>query len=271
MSDNALLATSVEIRDNNVIIAPNVPVQANGTWSYQPTALAQGLHVFTAHANGQTSNNWEIGIGAEQMNLTPPHFRLATSAGPNREEINYYAHEGDGFVEIPDYGMRQGDTVRLTWVGRRVTVNSEIQTVANPPVPLVFKISMYEVIDCIGVNATMTYTVVRGAAGPSTSQPMSLSVSGHVGAIEAPTINAPDNNNIRVQFRDDYYSAQVRFIGLTTVESPIQEFHGNYINFAINEAWRSQNRGRLVLFNYSLRRFGDTQTFYSQILRVNSL
>jgi hypothetical protein len=271
MSDNTLRATSVEIRDNNVVIAPNVPVLANGTWNYQPPALTPGPHVFTAHADGQLSNNWVISVGTEQMNLTPPHFRLATSVGPNREEINYYAHEGDGSVEIPDYGRRVGDSVRLTWVGRRVTVQSEIQTVTDPAVPIVFKISMYELIDCIGVNATLTYTVVRAPAGPSTSQSMSLSVFGHVGAIEAPTINSPDNNNIRVQFRDDYYSAQVRFIGLTTVESPIREFHGNYINFPINETWRSQNRGRLVLFNYSLRRFGNTQIYYSQILRVNNL
>lgn len=254
-----------------MIIAPSVPVQANGTWSYQPPALAQGPHIFTAHANGQMSNNWVIGVGAEQMNLTPPHFRLATSAGPNREQINYYAHEGDGWVEIPDYGRRTGDTVRLSWVGRRVTVNSEIHTVTNPASPIVFKISMYEVIDCIGVNVSMSYTVVRAPAGPSTSQAMSLSVYGHVGAIEAPTINSPDNNNIRVQFRDDYYSAQVRFIGLTTVESPIQQFHGNYINFPINAVWRDQNRGRVVLFNWSLKRFGNNQIFYSQILRVNNL
>ncbi|MGA9220270.1 MAG: hypothetical protein WBZ57_03640, partial [Pseudomonas graminis] len=31
------------------------------------------------------------------------------------------------------------------------------------------------------------------------------------------------------------------------------------------------NRGRPVLFNWSLKRFGNSQIFYSQILRVNDL
>lgn len=271
MSDNSLRATTVEIRDNNIVLANNVPIKADGSWSFLTSTLAPGAHTFTAHADGQMSNNWVISVGTSQMDLRAPHFRGATGVGQNREEINYYAQEGDGFVEIPDYGMNPGDTVRLTWVGRRVTVQSEIQTVANPPRPLVFKISMYEIIDCIGVNATMTYTVVRAPAGPSTSQSMSLSVFGHVGAIDAPTINSPNNNNIRVQFAQNYYSAQVRFIGLTTVESAVREFHGDYINFAINETWRAQNRGKPVLFNYSLKRFDNTQIFYSQILRVNNL
>jgi hypothetical protein len=270
MSPIKPLAT-VEVLQNNTLVG-TAQTQANGSWSFSPPALAKGTYTFSARLNGTVSNSWTIQVDTDQMNLTAPHFRNATNAGGGREEINYYAHEGDGFVEIPNYGMKAGDTVRVSWVGRRVTYNSEIQTVANPLVPLVFKISMYDVIDCIGVNAAITYTVVRPpSVDPQRSATLNLSVMGHVGAIAAPTINSPDNNNIRVQFVDDYYSAQVRFIGLTTVESPVREFHGNYLNFTIDANWRAANRGKPVLFNYSLKRFGNDSIFYSQILRVENL
>jgi hypothetical protein len=262
---------TIEIRDNGTVLG-TVQTQPDGSWIYPTPALAEGAHTFTAHTNGQLSNAWNINIADDSLNLVAPHFRAATSAGPDREEINYYAHAGDGYVEVPDYGMKTGDTVRVSWVGRRVTSNSELQTVGNPAALQPFKISMYEIIDCIGVNAAISYTVVRSPnTVPFQSLSLSLSVFGHSGVVEAPTINSPDNNNLRIQFREDYYSAQVRFIGLTTVESSIREFHGNDLNFPIDAAWSSSNRGRPVLFNWSLKRFGNDNIYYSQVLRVNNL
>ncbi|WP_456292004.1 Ig-like domain-containing protein [Pseudomonas sp. AK106] len=265
-------AGSVQVLDNGVPLG-TATLQADGTWSLPAAGLAQGTHTFTARVDGVISNPWTVNIQQNnEMNLVEPHFKNATSAGNGREQINYYAYEGDGYVEIPAYGALNGDTVRVSWVGRSVTIDSEIQTVTNPAIPLVFKISMYEVIDCIGVNATIKYTVVRPPSNEvHRSLALSLTVMGHSGAIAAPTINSPDNNNLRVQFATDYYSAQARFIGLTTVESPIKQFNGNYINFTIDQTWLNANRGRPVLFNWSLKRFGNSQIFYSQILRVNDL
>jgi hypothetical protein len=268
-NNHNIRAETVQIQRNGTPLA-NVPVQNNGSWTYTPTGLTPGPHVFTAHVGNSNSNQWSVNVQDDQMNLVMPNFKNATAVGGNRQEINYYAHEGDGFVQIPDYRAQVGDTVRVSWVGRRITVNSEIQTVVNPAVGLEFKISMYELIDCIGVNATITYTVGRGGQ-VYTSESLTLSVFGHVGAIEAPTINSPTNNNIRVQFREGYYTAQVRFIGIDTVESAIREFHGNYINFTIDAAWANRNRGLPVLFNYSLKRFDDSKIYYSQVLRVNNL
>jgi hypothetical protein len=260
---------SVQLRDNGTPIG-SVTSLPDGSWSYTSTGLSPGQHVFTAHVGNTVSNQWTVNVQDDQMNLVRPNFKNATAAGGNRQEINYYAHEGDGFVQIPDYHAQVGDTVRVSWAGRRITINSETQTVVNPAVGLEFKISMYELIDCIGVNATITYTVGRGGQ-VYTSDSLILSVSGHVGAIEAPTINSPTNNNIRVQFREGYYTAQIRFIGINTVESAIREFHGDYINFTIDAAWADQNRGLPVLFNYSLKRFDDSKIYYSQVLRVNNL
>jgi hypothetical protein len=265
-------AGSVQVHDNGAPLG-TATIQPGGTWSLPAAGLAQGTHTFTAHVDGVASKPWTVKIQQNnEMNLVAPHFNNATSAGNGREQINYYAYEGDGYVEIPAYGALNGDTVSVSWVGRSITINSEIQTVTNPAIPLVFKISMYEVIDCIGVNATIRYTVVRPPSNEvHTSLALSLTVMGHSGAIVAPTINSPDNNNLRVQFVSDYYSAQARFIGLTTVESPIRKFDDSYINFTIDPAWRNANRGRPVLFNWSLKRFGNDQIFYSQVLRVDNL
>lgn len=263
---------SVQILDNGVPLGTAI-TQADGTWSSPVTGRAPGLHGFAAVVKGVPSTEWTIKVeDNNEMKLIAPHFTNATAAGDDREQINYYAHEGDGYVEIPAYGAQVGDTLRVSWVGRNITIESETQTVTNPAIPLAFKISMYEIIDCIGANATIRYTVARPPSNEvRTSQALSLTVMGHSGAIAAPTTNSPDNNNLRVQFVSDYYSAQARFIGLTTVESPIKEFDGRDINFTINQAWLNANRGRPVLFNWSLKRYGNNQIFYSQILRVDNL
>lgn len=272
MARNQPRAASVNVFDNGLPLG-TATVQTDGTWELPVQGLATGPHTFMALANDVISNSWMINVEQNnEMNLTAPHFKNATAAGNDREQINYYVNEGDGYVEIPAYGAQIGDTVRVSWVGRSITIESEIQTVTTPAVPLIFKISMYEVIDCIGANATIRYTVVRPPSTEvHTSLALSLTVMGHSGVIAAPTINRPDNNNLRVQFVSDYYSAQARFIGLTTVESPIKKFDGSYINFPIDEAWLNANRGRPVLFNWSLKRFGNSQIFYSQILRVSNL
>lgn len=265
-------AESVQVFDNGNPLG-TVTTQADGTWSYPVTGLVPGAHRFTALSKGVVSNQWMVNIEQDdEIDLVAPHFINGTATGNDREQINYYAHEGDGYVQIPAYGARTGDTVRISWTGRNITIESEIQTVTDPATALIFKISMYEVIDCIGANATIRYTVVRPPSNEvHTSLALSLTVLGHSGAIAAPTINRPDNDNLRVQFVTDYHSAQARFIGLTTVESPIRNFDGTYINFTIDPVWRSANRGRPVLFNWSLKRFDNDQIFYSQVLRVDNL
>ncbi len=270
MIEDPVTAT-VEIWDKDTMLGTR-PVDPNGSWSFPASGLELGEHIFRAQVGEKLSPPWRVSIVDDQIELPLPHVRNAQSAAPSREEIDYYANEGDGYVELPNLALKKGDTVRVTWVGRSVTYNSEIQEVIDPATPLTFKISMYEIIDCIGVNASIRYTLMRPPSDQAhTSPTLSLTITGHVGEIEAPTINSPDNNNIRVQFEENYYSAQARFIGLTTVESPIREFEGKYLNFPIDPAWRAENRGQPVLFNYSLKRFNNNRIFYSRILRVSNL
>ena len=271
-NNHNIRAGTVQIWRNNNQIA-EVVVDANGSWTYGPTPdLPLGPHVFTAHAGANRSDPWTVQV-EEEMNLTRAHFRNATPApgDPDRELIDYYAHEGDGYVEIPLYGMKVGDEVEGSFSGR-VHTQRDVFTVTNESTQVVFKISMYNIIDSIHSNATITYTVKRDGV-THTSVSRILTITGYSGYIEAPTINSPTNNNIRVQFEAGYYTAQVRFIGKPgdTVESAIREFHGNYINFTIDPAWAARNRGLPVLFNYSLKRFDDDRIFYSQVLRVDNL
>ncbi len=270
MKDDAITA-SVEIWDKDTRLG-TLPVDPDGSWSFSAAGLASGAHIFRAQVGDKLSLPWTVNIVNDQIELPLPHIRNAQSVGPSREEIDYYAHEGDGYVEFPNLTLKKGDTVRVTWVGRSVTYKSEIQEVIDPATPLNFKISMYEIIDCIGVNASISYTLIRPPSDQVNTSPiLLLTIKGHVGEIEAPTINSPDNNNIRVHFEEDYYSAQVRFIGLTTVETSIREFHGKNLNFSIDSAWRAANKGKPVLFNYSLKRYNNDRIFYSRILRVSNL
>jgi hypothetical protein len=272
-STHNIRAETVQIKRNNIQIA-EVPVDANGSWTYGPTPeLPPGQHVFTAHAGDKQSAPWTVQVVEEEMNLTRAHFRNATPApgDPDRELIDYYAQQGDGYVEIPLYGMKVGDEVEGSFSGR-VHTQHDVFTVTNESTQVVFKISMYNIIDAIHFNATITYTVKRnGVTHTSTSR--ILTITGYSGYIEAPTINSPTNNNIRVQFEVGYYTAQVRFIGKPgdTVESAVRKFDGNDINFTIDPAWAARNRGLPVLFNYSLKRFDDDRIYYSQILRIDNL
>lgn len=272
MARNQLRAESVQILDNGNPIG-TVTTQADGTWSYPAAGLVPGPHRFTAAVKAATSNPWTVNVEQSiPMKLVAPHFKNATLVGADREQINYYDHDGDGYVEIPAYGAQIGDTVRLSWVGRNITIESEIQTVTNPATALIFKISMYEVIDCIGANATIRYTVVRPPSTEvHTSLALSLTVMGHSGAVQAPEINRPDNNKLTIQFATDYYTAQARFIGLTTVESGYMSFHGKAVEIYIDQTWLNANRGRPVLFNWSLKRYDNPKIFFSQLLRVDNL
>jgi hypothetical protein len=276
-SDHNIGAETVQIRRNNIQVAV-VPVNADGSWTYGPTPdLPLGLHVFTAHVGDKQSAPWTVNVQENEMRLTAPHFRDAASVGANAEEINYYIHssdgEGDGYIEIPDYGAQPDDTVRVEWVGRNFTYHSEIQRVVNPAVMPVFKISQYEIIDCISDNAGISYTVQRLPGAPQTSVSQNLRVQGNPFVVRAPTLGSA-HDNLRVWLQADFNensTARVRAIGLTTWQSDIQYFNNEpWLNFPIPQTWIAENRGRPILFNWSLRlNPGQTNSYYSQIGREN--
>lgn len=253
---------------------------SNGnTWSFTAQNLPLGLHTITARSATMRSNEWRITVAEETMNLLAPHVREASQVGGNSERLDYYQVNDDIHCIVPDYTMRSGDTVKVYWVGRNITIASSPQTVANPPSLQPFPISKYEVIDAIGHNASLYYTVERPASTQTfTSLSLALAVEGHSFQVDAPTINS-GHDNLRVQRQTQFNNnstAGVRAIGAGGDEwsEDITPVFGNdpYLNFKLDPAWLARNRGKPAVFNCSVRvNPGDPHYLFSQLLRVPSV
>lgn len=275
MSKNRLSTRTVTIWSKNSKLG-TAEIADDGSWRFPIPVLEPGEHIFRSVTGGVQSASWTVTVVGNEASLEVPHFRNASNAGLNLEEIDYYVYQGDGFVEIPDSGMQPGDTVWVTWSGRNITFDSEIQTVANPPVPLVFLISQYDVIDCIRANVSIHYTVKKkNSEDVRKSVTLGLKVLGHSFDILAPSLS-DSHNNLRVYRQTQYNAnstARVRAIGISTWQGEVEYFKdAPYLNFAIDAAWLEENKGKLVLFNWSLRiNRDDEKILYSQTLRIDSL
>jgi len=274
-------AATVEVFDNNRLVG-TAAVTGN-TWSLAVSPLSPGTHTFTAKSGTATSNAYALTVVDEgsELNLTRPHVREAQPAQGDKERLNYYNVKGDIHVVIPAYGMKTNDTVKLYWFGRSVTLGSPIQTVGSPPSLQPYVISKYEVIDVIGANATIWYTVRRPPSSENlTSESLALIVDGHSYAINAPTINT-GHDNLRAlrlpQFNSDTTAAMRCIAGNadSDVWSSDEATFGSaaYLNFRIDPAWRARNLGKPVKFNCSIRvNPSDGHNYlFSQLLRIGSL
>ncbi|HXR00906.1 MAG TPA: hypothetical protein VN798_10995 [Pseudomonas sp.] len=245
------------------------------SWTFTTSEpLSPGTYALTAASGAEFSRAWNITVAEQQLDLKHPSVLRAVSGPNNTATLNYYPANENAQVIVPDYNMKTDDTVMVHWEGRNdFKFNTQIQTVGSPPTLKPFVISKYEVIDVIGDRATIWYTVKRPPGNVTqTSEKLTLSVVGNEFPIEAPTINGGANNlrvKRQVQFNAET-TAKVRGIGLTewTVES--QPFGAaEHLNFPIDPQWLAQNRGRDVLFNWSLRLTPSVGNAYrfSQLLR----
>ncbi|WP_296178835.1 hypothetical protein [Pseudomonas sp. UBA1879] len=269
----------IEIRRDGTPIGTTTADQS-GQWHYNAAGLADGVYSFTAHTGTESSSSWRLTIKQPAV-LIVPYVQHANVAPPvnDRQTLAYYQIKADIDVVVPDYGMQPGESVKLYWVGRNTTYGSEIQTVANPPRPLRFKISKYEVIDVIGHRSTrIHYTVKRGTAEPVLSHTLSLDVSGYPGEapLVAPTLNAA-HDNIRVQRQTGMGTSttvEVRGLGTTEWQSNSQTLgSAQYLNFPVSATWLKANEGKPVKFNYSVRlKPSDGSNYrFSQLLRLDRL
>ncbi|MDC6381345.1 Ig-like domain-containing protein [Pseudomonas graminis] len=277
---------TIGVYDGEVLLGT---ATTNGnTWSFTTQNLPLGLHTFTARSTTARSNEWRISITEEEMNLEAPHVREASLVASNRERLDYYEVNDDIHCMV-DYNnkfgdmlnMKPGDTVKAYWVGRNITIGSPIQTVGDTPSLQPFLISKYEVIDAIGHNASLYYTVKRPPSTETfTSLTLLLTVDGHSFQVDAPTINGA-HDNLRVQKQPQFYSdttASVRAIGAGGDEwsadiTPTPVFGSNaYLNFKIDPSWLARNRGKPALFNCSIRLTpSDPHYLFSQLLRIASV
>lgn len=271
----ALVPTKIDIYDKDVWVG-TTDIDSSGEWSYPASDLQIGEHRFTAKAGAVVSNAWRIQLNAQPINATVPFVVGVSPPDNERQKFDYYDVNGDIEVMVPNYNMLPGDTVKVYWKGRSITLGSDIKTV---PTPLRFKISKYEVIDVIRWPITDVWYTVRRASiiGDRESPHLQLVVTGSDQEFDvaAPTLNG-SKNNLRVLRQRDFNStstARVRAIGITEWESHSQTFESeDYLNFPIDSAWLAQNEGHSVVFNYSLRLKDDGGHFlFSQLLRVNPL
>lgn len=270
-------AELVDVYDGEALLG--TAIVNGGNWTFAASNLSLGLHSFTAHSSRGSSAQWRITVAEEAMNLVAPHVREASTVGNNSERLDYYQVNDDIHCLVPDYHMKSGDAVTVHWVGRNVTIDSPTQTVESTPMLQPFPISKYEVIDVIGQNASIYYTVRRPTSTQTfTSLPLLFTVDGHAFQLDAPSINGA-HDNLRVQKQTQFNknsTAGVRAIGPEGDEWSVDVTpcfgSDTYLNFSIDPSWLARNRGKPAIFNCSVMlNPGDAHYLFSQLLRVPSV
>jgi hypothetical protein len=249
---------------------------ASGRWTTSLITFALGAHSITSITVGGTlvsaARMFTVNAVVPPMNLIAPSLREAVGAGGGR--LDYYAVNDDVHAIVPNYNMKVGDTVKIYWRGN-IEIGTEVQEVKSPMGPLSFTISKYEVIDVIGRHADFWYTVRRPPDNViQSSLTKRIIVEPHVPDVElqAPLIDR-DHRNVSV-LRGALLSdstARVRWIGVAEHETAHKEFKGlDILNFIIPASWVTENRGRYVMINYSVRyRSSDTLYLFSRMLRID--
>ncbi|MFK0314344.1 hypothetical protein ACIQUF_24335 [Pseudomonas sp. NPDC090233] len=173
-------------------------------------------------------------------------------------------------VQVPSFQGMSGQSIRVEWVGRAITWTSDPQP---PPTPqlLTFQVPRLEVIDSIGHTVTIR-AVVNDTIR---SQAFALIIEPQVLVLPEPQFHAQPNEatdavSLLYSGQQDRHTGRVRWHGSIirdTDEEDLQEGRREY--FQINRSWIQENLGREVLINYTARRPGDSQSWFSQVLRMN--
>lgn len=291
---NDRAAPTIEVYDGEVSLG--LATVTGDTWELKPsTPLDLAVHVFHAKSGAAASNPHTVTVidADDGLNLIRPHVREATTVSGDIERLNYYNVMGPIQIIVPDYNIEAGDTVQVIWEGQRKVsqtgeeeyarerVELQPRVLGTPPQLAPFIMSKYEVINVIGGDADIWYTVKRTASGTTHSSiKLKLTVDDHAFTLSAPTINS-GHDNLRIwrqsQF-NDLSTADIRGIagdGELDLWLGKSEAFGtrDYINFPIDPAWFTRNRGKPVKFNWSLRLKPEdgTSYYFSQLLRVDTL
>ncbi|WP_242207976.1 MULTISPECIES: hypothetical protein [unclassified Pseudomonas] len=211
-----------------------------------------------------------------ELDLLKPKVLEAREAGGTvlNFEKDFYTAEF-ATVEVNYIGSQPRQTVRVKWLGRNFTYFPEIQTVTTAGQTLRFRIPRLEVIDIIGGSrGEVSYTVRK----PDTtvdipSRDLDLTVTQQKYVLGQPTINK-DMNNLRVYYPDQgivgLYTVRMALHGVfVRYGDEINIVEPSYTNIPIPSAWIAENRGRSVIFNYTLNRTGASEPLiFSWCLRL---
>lgn len=207
------------------------------------------------------------------FNLVAPKVLEAYGADGNRLNFNDVYNSTHVNVQVPHYmGMLKGHTVRVRWTNGRYKYDTETLTVGTPS-PLNFKTPRLEVIDSIGALVTVNFSVRLNPGAPLIiSKSLSLNVDKQVFDLAEPRLSA-DRKNVTVKFLNmtPGYTVRVRWHGVVlrnTESQPIQ--NSSSMAFDIPANWITENTGKTVLINYSVRHSGSNDNLMlSRLLRIS--
>ncbi|AOJ03753.1 hypothetical protein WS70_17620 [Burkholderia mayonis] len=162
-------------------------------------------------------------VNEAQLRLPVPWMLGAT--GENHDQLGIDAYYNAEFitVQVCRYNDMAGmDTVQVQWVGS-VTYNAEIRQVGLPG-PMDFRIPRMEIIDAIGCDVRISYSVQQRLGGPVyPSDTLTLHVEGQSLTLPASTLNGA-RTQVAVLYAgvENDQTVRVRWDGVVTRHTEIQ-------------------------------------------------
>ena len=210
-------------------------------------------------------------------------IELPSEGKPEPAVLKTYNIEGDHLrmsdiyndsfvtVQLPLYDDINGgkDTIRVYWRGR-VSYSSSIIPAANPPALTEVSIPRAEVIDNIGRSVNVSYSVKANGVGEShNSASLILYIDPQaVDPLPPPTYSASVVSATYAGEAGD--TIKLRWAGTTTHDTATQTvIPGKPNTFSIPSAWITENSGKKVFINYSIKRSSTgSNLMFSHILRA---
>lgn len=223
----------------------------------------------------------DIHLDRVDLDLRPPVVLEAREANGTRLNFQRDFYEADFATVTVNYtGSAPGQTVKLYAVGRANTYGSEVQTIQTAGQTLTFRVPRLEVVDSIGSLMTFYYTVrLPGTSDDKRSRSLGVNVTSQPLHLPQPTL-IPGNPNpnptpdiVRVTYPElvGTYRVRVRLYGVVVRDTDeIYIDRPNQMNIEIPRNWLTENQGREVIFNYTLRKTDTNELIqFSWCLRVH--
>ncbi|MBD0686318.1 MULTISPECIES: hypothetical protein [unclassified Pseudomonas] len=216
----------------------------------------------------------DVHVRQPALDLSKPKVLEAREL--NGERLNFendFYYADFATVEVSYTGSAQGQEVKVYWIGRNSTYGSEIQTVSQAGQTLQFQVPRNEVVDCIGTGAAVMYTVrLPGTTTDIPSPRLNLTVTAQKHRLPEPTLDS-SKTNLRAYHPmfSTAHTARVALFGVTVrygQEIPITP-NTSQTDLRVDPAWISENRGRPIMINWTLRETGTgTPIVFSWFLRL---
>ncbi|WLH38113.1 hypothetical protein PSH79_12750 [Pseudomonas sp. FP2196] len=216
----------------------------------------------------------DVHIRKTELDLLAPKVLEAKDA--NGTVLNFgrdFYSAQHATVEVNYTGSDIGQSVKVYWLGRNNTYDSEVQTVTSAGQTLQFHVPRLEVVDTLSSGAEVSYTVrLPGTDENIPSRDLDLTVTGQKHHLPEPTLNTA-KNNLRVYYPTLEAAYKVRIsltVGTNRYDSAEFDItQPSYTNVSVPSSWITPNIGKQGLFNYTLKRTGTNEPIiFSWYLRV---